>query len=321
MSAIHPIIAVTGSSGAGTSTVQNAFLEIFIHKGVNAAFVHGNSFRRFTPEEVEVVFTEAANKGRPISHFGPEANYFDRLESLFKEYARSGTGLNREYIDTPEKADLYQSKVGTYTPWQEIPKNTDLLFYEGQHGGCIEETWSRREMSESHNPVIVNERHRLQTRKDAGVDIARWVDLLIGVVPTINLEWIQKIRSDYKNIGRSVEDTVLSITRRMPDFVRYITPQFSLTDVNFQRIPLVDTSNPFIALEVPTLDESMLVIRFREPKKYNIPHIVKELPNAFLSRPNTIVVPGGEMQHALNTVCSPMVQQLMERKRELVVEA
>jgi phosphoribulokinase len=316
MSAIHPIIAITGSSGAGTSTAQNAFVEIFIRERINATFVHGNSFRRFTPEQVEAVFTEAAAKGRPISHFGPEANYFDRLESLFKEYARSGTGLNREYIDTPEKADLYQAKVGTYTPWQEIPKNTDLLFYEGQHGGCIEETWSRREMSESHNPIIVNERHNLQVKKDAGVDVARWVDLLIGVVPSINLEWIQKIHNDYRSIGRSAEETVLTITRRMPDFVRYITPQFSLTDVNFQRIPLVDTSNPFVAREVPSLDESMLVIRFREPKKVDVPHLAKKLQNAFLSRPNTIVVPGGEMQHAISTVCAPMVQELMEKKRQ-----
>lgn len=316
MSELHPIIAITGSSGAGTSTVQNAFREIFIHQGINAAFINGNSFRRFTPPEVEVAFTEAAGQGRPISHFGPEANYFDRIESLFKEYARSGTGLTREYIDSEEKAELYQNKVGSYTTWQELPKDTDLLFYEGQHGGCIEQTWSRRQMSRSHNPVVVNERHNLETKTDTGVDVARWVDLLIGVVPSINLEWIQKIHADYARTGRSAEDTVLTITRRMPDFVRYITPQFSLTDVNFQRIPLVDTSNPFIANEVPTLDESMLVVRFREPKKHNIPYFVKKLHNAILSRPNTIVVPGGEMQHAISTICSPMVEELMEKKHQ-----
>lgn len=316
MSANHPIIAITGSSGSGISTAQNAFVEIFLQEGINAAFVHGNGFRRYTPEEVEVVFTEAAKQGRPISHFGPESNYFDRLENLFKEYARSGTGLKREYIDNREKALLYQLEVGTYTAWQELPKNSDLLFYEGQHGACIEETWSRREMSPSHNPIVVNERHNLETKQDSGVDIARWVDLLIGVVPNINLEWIQKIHSDYHGIGRSVEDTVLTITRRMPDFVRYITPQFSLTDVNFQRIPLVDTSNPFIAREVPTLDESMLVIRFREPKKVDVTYFVKKLANSFLSRPNTIVVPGGEMQNAINVVCTPLVQELMEKKRQ-----
>lgn len=316
MSTIHPIISVTGSSGAGTSTVQNAFMEIFRREGINAAFVNGNSFRRFTPEEVEVVFTEAAKRGHPISHFGPEANYFDRIESLFKEYARSGTGLKREYIDSHEKAELYKHQMGSYTPWEELPKNTDLLFYEGEHGGCIEATWSRRKMSRSHNPIIVNERHNLETKQDSGVDVARWVDLLIGIVPSINLEWIQKIHNDYNTVGRSAEDTVLTITRRMPDFVNYITPQFSLTDVNFQRIPLVDTSNPFISLDVPTLDESMLVIRFREPKKWDILYYVSKLANSFLSRPNTIVVPGGEMKNAINVVCSPMVIELMEKKRQ-----
>lgn len=316
MSTKHPIIAITGSSGAGTSTAQNAFADIFMRGGIHAAFVHGNSFRRFTPNQVEEVFTEAARNGRPISHFGPEANHFDRLESLFKEYARSGTGLSREYIDSKEKADMYHHEIGTYTRWQEIPEDTDLLFYEGHHGGCIEETWSRREMSQSHNPVIVNERHNLESKADSGLDIARWVDLLIGIVPSINLEWIQKIHNDFASVGRAPEDTVLTINRRMPDFVRYITPQFSLTDVNFQRIPLVDTSNPFIAREVPSLDESMLVIRFREPKKVDILYFVSKLQGAFLSRPNTIVVPGGEMQNAIDVVCSPLVNELMEKKHQ-----
>ena len=317
MSAKHPIIAVTGSSGAGTSTVQHAFADIFMREKINAAFVHGNSFRRFTPELVDKMFREAAERGEPISHFGPEANYFDRLEGLFREYARSGTGLTRVYIDTDEMAEAYQQKIGTYTPWQEVPENTDLLFYEGQHGACIEATWSMRKMSDSHNPVVVKERHKLLTREDVGVDVARWVDLLIGVVPSINLEWIQKIHADYSGIGRAAEDTVLSILRRLPDYVRYITPQFSLTDINFQRIPLVDTSNPFIAREVPSADESMVVIRFREPKKYDFPYFIKQFPNAFMSRPNTMVVEGGDMRNALEVICTPSVHELLEKQRAL----
>ncbi len=317
MSSIHPIIAVTGSAGAGTSTVQNAFADIFRREKIHAAFVHGNSFRRFTPKEVEKVFPAAAERGKPISHFGPEANYFDRLEGLFREYARSGTGLAREYVETQEKAEVYNQPIGTYTPWAELPHDTDLLFYEGQHGGCIEATWSMRKMSDSHNPVVVKERHKLLTRPDVGVDIARWVDLLIGVVPSINLEWIQKIHADFSGIGRSVDATVTSILRRMPDYVRYITPQFSLTDINFQRIPLVDTSNPFIARDVPRPDESMVVIRFREPKKIDFPYLLKQFPHAFMSRPNTMVVEGGDMQNALEIVCGPLVQELVEKKRSL----
>ncbi|MGD8559418.1 MAG: phosphoribulokinase [Gammaproteobacteria bacterium] len=315
MSIKHPIIAVTGSSGAGTSSVQDAFADIFMRESINAAFVHGNSFRRFTPAEVEKVFREAAEQGRPISHFGPEANYFDRLEGLFREYARSGTGLIREYVESDEEAAAYQQPIGSYTPWEELPKHTDLLFYEGQHGGCIEATWSRRQMSASHNPLVINKRHEVTQSLDSGVDIAQWVDLLIGVVPSINLEWIQKIHADYKDIGRSAKDTVMTILRRLPDYVRYITPQFSLTDINFQRIPLVDTSNPFISLDVPTPDESMLVIRFREPKRFDFPKLLNQFDDSFMSRPNTIVVKGGDMRNALEIVCTPLVHQLLEKKQ------
>jgi phosphoribulokinase len=297
--------------------VQNAFADIFRREKIHAAFVHGNSYRRFTPQEVEKVFREAAERGRPISHFGPEANHFDRLEGLFREYARSGTGLVRDYIENSEMAEAYQQSIGTYTPWEELAPGSDLLFYEGQHGGCIEATWSMRKMSDSHNPVVVKERHKLLTRTDVGVDIARWVDLLIGVVPSINLEWIQKIHADFSAIGRSVDATVTSILRRLPDYVRYITPQFSLTDINFQRIPLVDTSNPFIARDVPRPDESMVVIRFRDPKRFDFPYLLKQFPNAFMSRPNTMVVEGGDMQNALEIVCGPLVRELVEKKRAL----
>lgn len=317
MSIKHPIIAVTGSSGAGTSSVQDAFADIFMREGINAAFVHGNSFRRFTPKQVEKAFREAAEQGRPISHFGPEANYFDRLESLFREYARQGTGLVREYVSSPEEAELYQQQIGSYTPWQDLPSETDLLFYEGQHGGCIEATWSRRKMSASHNPTVIHKRHELRRSLDSGVDIAQWVDLLIGVVPSINLEWIQKIHHDYRDVGRSVDETVMTILRRLPDYVRYITPQFSLTDINFQRIPLVDTSNPFISLDVPSPDESMLVIRFREPKRFDFPTLLNQFDDSFMSRPNTLVVKGGDMRNALEIICTPLVHELLEKKRSL----
>jgi phosphoribulokinase len=141
------------------------------------------------------------------------------------------------------------------------------------------------------------------------------VDLLIGVVPSINLEWIQKIHRDCAVKGRSAEAVTATILRRLPDYIRYITPQFSLTDINFQRVPLVDTSNPFIARDIPTPDESMVVIRFREPKRHDFPDLKRRLPNAFMSRPNTLVVPGGHMGHAIEVICAPLVQELLERRR------
>ncbi|MDH5327537.1 MAG: phosphoribulokinase [Gammaproteobacteria bacterium] len=315
MSARHPIIAITGSSGLGTTVTQNAFTDIFRRLGINASYVLGNGFRRYEADQVVEEFKAAAAAGRPISHFGPETNLFDRLESLFREYARKGTGLSREYIANEEQSVRFGRPIGTYSNWEDIPTG-DLLFYEGQHGACIEATWSMRSMSASHNPVVINERHKLDVRQDAGVDIARWVDLLIGIVPCVNMEWIEKIHRDGKTRQRSADEVTTSILRRLPDYVRYITPQFSLTDINFQRVPLVDTSNPFISLDVPGHDESLVVIRFREPYRYDFPRLLNLIDKAYMSRPNTMVIPGGEMENAIDVICTPLVQELMEKKRQ-----
>jgi len=315
MSVRHPIVAITGSSGAGTTTVTRAFAEIFRREGISPFYVEGNSFRRYDREGMRRAMAEAADVGHPISHFGPEANLLDRLEGLFREYSRTGTGIYRRYAETPEVADECGVPVGTFTPWQEVPPGSDLLFYEGLHGATIEATWSRREMSPSHNPLVMKVRHQLKERADYGVDVAKWVDLLIGVVPSVNLEWIQKIHRDCKEKGRTSESVTATILRRLPDYLRYITPQFSLTDINFQRVPLVDTSNPFIARDIPNPDESMMVIRFREPKRFNFPDLMRRLPRSFMSRPNTMVVPGGRMGHAIEVICTPLVQELLERQR------
>lgn len=313
MSTEHPIIAVTGSSGAGTTTVKQAFAGIFLREGVNAAYVNGSGFRRYGREEMQHAHRESAKGNKAITLFSPEANLFERLEGLFREYSRSGTGLTREYIETEAQAVQCQQDVGSFTPWTEIPEGSELLFYEGLFGGCIEETWTYRSMSPSHNPLIIKERHKLKTRPHTGVDIARWADLLIGVVPSINLEWIQKIHHDCNVKGHSPEAVANTILRHLPDYVGYITPQFSLTDINFQRVPLVDTSNPFIARDIPTLAESMVVIRFREPKNVDFPDLLQRIHNSFMSRPNTLVVPGGEMVHAMSVICAPLVHTLLEK--------
>ena len=258
---------------------------------------------------------EAMQRGRPISHFGPEANLFDRMEGVFQEYSRTGSCLCRKYAENLEQAEALGVPVGTFTPWKEIPDGSDLLFYEGMHGGVTWESWSRRDMSPSHNPFVVKVRQQMMERADYGIDVARWVDLLIGVVPAINLEWIQKIHRDTTEKGGTQEAVAHAIIRRMPDYIKYITPQFSLTDINFQRVPLVDTSNPFIAREIPCLDESIIVIRFREPKSFDFPDLLNKLEGSFMSRSNTLVVPGSSMEHAMEVICTPMVHRLVEMKR------
>ncbi len=295
MSKKHPVIAVTGSSGAGTTTVKVAFEHIFRREGINPVVVEGDSFHRYDRAEMKEAIEQFAKEGRQLSHFGPQANRFDKLEELFKEYGATGKGKKRYYLHSDEEAAHHNQRLSTdlgpgqFTPWEDIAEGSDLLFYEGLHGGVV---------TEEHN-------------------VAKYVDLLIGVTPIVNLEWIQKIFRDNAQRGYSAEAIVDTILRRMPDYVNFITPQFSRSDINFQRVPTVDTSNPFIARDIPTPDESFVVIRFRDPKKYNVdfPSLLSMLDGSFMSRRNTIVVPGGKMGFAMEIILAPIIEQTLEEKR------
>ena len=289
MSMKHPIIAVTGSSGAGTTTVKHTFEAIFHRENVNAAIVEGDSFHRFTRAEMKVLIEDAEREGkRGISHFGPEANLLPELESLFRAYGEAATGRRRYYIHNEAEAMRWNLPMGTFTEWEDLPVGTDCLFYEGLHGALVTED----------------------------VDIARHVNLLIGVVPTINLEWIQKLHRDTKLRGYTAEAVQDTILRRMHDYVHFIVPQFACTHINFQRVPVVDTSNPFIARDVPTQDESMVVIRFKDPRGVDFPYLLRMIHDAFMSRANTIVIPGGKLDLAMQLILTPLIWKLMERRRQ-----
>jgi len=307
-----PIVAVTGSSGAGTTTVRHAFHGIFRREGISGAFVEGNAFLRHEGKEMDRRIREAQAQKKNLSHFGPELNQFDRLEALFKEYSERGTGEVRHYVTEGEQ-EQFGLPPGTFTPWRQIPADTDLLFYEGMHGGVVATTWTRRKMSPSHNPHVIERRNALDGNN--GVDVAQYVDLLLGVVPVVNLEWIQKIHRDTNVKGHSPEAVSDTILRRLRDYVDYITPQFSLSDINFQRVPVVDTSNPFIARDVPTLAESVVVIRFREPEKFDFPNLLRRIQDSYMSRPNTMVIPGGKMLLAMEIICTPLVHDLIEKRK------
>jgi phosphoribulokinase len=286
MSAKHPIVAITGSSGAGTTSVTRTFEKIFRREEVSAAVIEGDSFHRYARAQMREVMA-AQEKGSHFSHFGAEANLFEELEALFREYALRGTGRRRHYVHDEEEARRHGEPAGTFTQWEPLPEGTDLLFYEGLHGAT----------------------------QTAGVNVAQHPDLLIGVVPVVNLEWIQKLHRDQSQRGYSTEAVTDTILRRMHDYVHYICPQFTRTHVNFQRVPTVDTSNPFIAREIPTPDESFVVIRFRDPRGIDFPYLLNMLHDSFMSRPNTIVVPGGKMELAMQLVFTPFIWRLMERRR------
>ena len=289
MSVRHPIIAVTGSSGAGTTSVSKTFEQIFRREHINAAFVEGDSFHRYDRTEMKEQFARALEKGdQHLSHFGPQTNLFAQLEELFRTYSESGTGKARKYLHDAAEAAPYGQPPGTFTAWDDLPEETDLLFYEGLHGAVVTEE----------------------------VNVAKHVDLLIGVTPVINLEWIQKLQRDKSTRGYTAEAVTETILRRMPDYVSYICPQFSRTHINFQRVPVVDTSNPFIARFIPTPDESFLVIRFANPRGIDFPYLLSMLKESFMSRPNTIVCPGGKMDLAMQLIFTPMIWRLIERRND-----
>jgi phosphoribulokinase len=308
MSQKHPIIAVTGSAGAGTTSVQHSFAEIFRRLDINAADVQGDAFFRYNRNDMAEAIADSVAAGKPISHFGPEANLFAELETLFREYSATGTGKVRQYASDEEDAALHNIPVGEFSDWTPLPAGSDLLFYEGMHGGVTASTWTRRRSSPAHLSLDFPDRRK----GDNGVDVSQYVDLLIGVVPAINLEWIQKIHRDCGQ-GRSArEEAASAILRRMNDYIHFIVPQFSITDINFQRVPMVDTSNPFGTEDIPTADESLVVIHFRDPKRHDFPALMENIPAAFMSRPNTMVVPGGAMVHALEVVCTPLIRSLIQ---------
>ena len=267
---------------------MNSFAHIFRREGLRAQIIEGDSFHRFDRTEMrERVRRADSGEGPQISHFGPEANLLAELERNFAEYAETGSGRVRRYIHDAAEAKELGGDPGTFTEWQRIAEGSDLLFYEGLHGGYV----------------------------GGDANVARHVDLLVGVVPIINLEWIQKLHRDQALRGYSQQAVIDTMLRRMPDYVNHICPQFSRTHVNFQRVPTGDTSNPFIAKDIPSADESMVVIRFANPKGIDFGYLLSMLHDSWMSRPNNIVVPGGKMGLAMQLIFTPMILRLMDLKR------
>jgi phosphoribulokinase len=288
MSVKHPIVAITGSSGSGTTTVMKSFQHIFRREGIRAQILEGDSMHRFDRIAMREELVRQQESGNPsFSHFSPEANLLAELAGIFRQFGETGTGRVRKYIHDDAEAAEFGQPPGRFTPWRDMDEGAEMLFYEGLHGGYVGD----------------------------GADVATHVDLLVGVVPIINLEWIQKLHRDQNMRGYSQEATLDTILRRMPDYTRHICPQFSRTHVNFQRVPTVDTSNPFIAKDIPSADESMVVIRFANPKGIDFPYLLSMIERSWMTRPNTFVIPGGKMGLAMQLIFTPMILRLMDRKR------
>jgi phosphoribulokinase len=288
MSKKFPIISVTGSSGAGTSTVRHTFDQIFRREGIRAVSIEGDAFHRFNRAEMKAELERRTAEGdQTFSHFSYEANVLDELERVFREYGQTGRGRTRHYVHDAREAALHGVEPGNFTEWAPFEEKSDLLFYEGLHG------------------AVVNDQ----------VNLAALADLKIGVVPVINLEWIQKIHRDRASRGYSTEAVTDVILRRMHAYVHCVCPQFTETDINFQRVPVVDTSNPFVARWIPTPDESLVVIRFRNPRGIDFPYLVSMIHGSWMSRANSIVIPGNKQDLAMQLILTPLIERLVRDAR------
>jgi phosphoribulokinase len=284
MSKTHPIISVTGSSGAGTTTVKSTFDQIFRREGISAVSIEGDAFHRFDRAAMKAQLVQRLADGdATFSHFSFDANELEKLEDIFRIYGETGRGETRHYVHDDDEAARYGAPPGTFTDWAPFEDGSDLLFYEGLHG------------------AVVNDR----------VNLAALADLKIGVVPVVNLEWIQKIHRDKASRGYTTEAVTDVILRRMHAYVHCICPQFTQTDINFQRVPVVDTSNPFIARWIPTADESLVVIRFRNPRGIDFPYLTSMIQGSWMSRANSIVIPGPKLDLAMQLILTPMILRLV----------
>ena len=288
MSQKYPIISVVGSSGAGTSTVKHTFEQIFRREGVNAAMIEGDAFHRYNRAEMKAEVERRNEAGdHTFSHFSLDANLLSELEASFKAFSETGRGRTRNYVHDAGEAETYGVPPGHFTDWRDIGEDCDLLFYEGLHGTVATDT----------------------------VNVAQYADMKIGVVPVINLEWIQKIHRDRATRGYSTEAVQDVILRRMYSYAHEITPQFTQTDINFQRVPVVDTSNPFVARWIPTADESLVVIRFRNPRGIDFAYLTSMIRDSWMSRANSIVIPGNKLDLAMQLILTPMIERLVDRAR------
>ena len=193
---------------------------------------------------------------------------------------------------TPEEAERLRRAARHVHDRGALPSRaSDLLFYEGLHGAVVTDK----------------------------VNIAQYADLKIGVVPVINLEWIQKLhrdRVDARLLDRGGDRHDPAAHARLR---HYICPQFAETDINFQRVPTVDTSNPFIARWIPTPDESMVVIRFRNPRGIDFPYLrVDDRRQLHVAAPIRSSFPAASSTSRMQLILTPMILQLVERRRRAI---
>jgi len=165
MSVKHPIITVTGSSGAGTTTVKHTFDQIFRREGIKSVSIEGDAFHRYNRREMQAENEKRQAEGdHSFSHFSYDANELVELADVFRIYGETGTGQTRTYVHNDAEAELHKTLPGEFTGWMPFEEGSDILFYEGLHGAVSTQD----------------------------IKIADHADLKIGVVPVSTLNGYRK---------------------------------------------------------------------------------------------------------------------------------
>ena len=149
---------------------KHTFEQIFRREGVKAAI------SRATPSTATTApacVSDGGGRGRgngAFQPFRPEANLFAELEAMFRRLWRDAAPAStRHYVHDDAEAEVYGAPPGTFT----------------RVGGRSAEA-----------PTCCSTRACMARVVTEQVNVARHADLKIGVVPVINLEWIQKIHRD-----------------------------------------------------------------------------------------------------------------------------
>ncbi len=280
----RPIIALTGSSGAGKTNIKSIFNEIFFENGIKAINIQGDGFHKYTRTKM----AELDKTGSRLTHFASECNHLDLLENLFKQFSTTGKGMTRRYAHSESEAKKIGAQIGFFSEWEEFEPNYDILLYEGLHGGF----------------------------KDDKINISKYVDLLIGITPSINLEWVQKCHRYLVIRGYSKNEVKKLIIKRLPDYLEYICPQFSRTDANLERIPLVDLADPFKTKSIPADKNSIYMLSIKDNSIIEGLRTCLEKFDLFTADSDdmTITVRAKELKSLFELIFLPKILNLIGRK-------
>lgn len=288
MSTKHPILAVTGASDEGIAVVRDTLETIFAEEQTKAFFLQGSGFHRYERKVMYDATREARKQGKVLSHFGIDGNLLDKLNTSFKEYAEDGKCNYRYYLHREANAREYQQESGTFTQWMRHEGDSELMVYYGLHGAVKTDT----------------------------LDLAQYPDLMIGVVPNVNLEWMQRIRRDNAR-GYSMDEIKEITLDRMHAYANVVTPQFTRTHINFQMVPVVDTSDPFNLTGFPEDEECALVIHFQRLPHTDFIPLLQQLEGAEMTRRDTMLIPGELKSKAIRLILTPLIRDLVNGSRNM----